>query len=111
MYAYKPEVFRFQLEKELSSFYQRDVSQLSAQEVLYFFYGNYSHDRDSRDCVYSIVDRYYKPRKTNIFQRLSWLVVVPAVLLSLPFLWIATGEWGYRSDWKITKLLHKITGL
>lgn len=111
MHSYKPEVSRFKLEKELSSFYQRDVSQLSAQEVLYFFYGDYSGERDSRDCDYSVVDKHYKPYKTTIYQRLSWVVVVPVVLLTLPFLWIATGEWGYRSDWKITKLLHKITGL
>lgn len=111
MYSYKPEVSRFELEEELVSFYQRDVSQLSAQEVLYFFYGDYSGERDSRDCDYSVVDKRYKPYKTTIYQRLSWLVVLPVVLLTIPFLWIATGEWGYRSDWKITKLLHKITGL
>ena len=72
MYSYKQKVSRFQLEKKLKSFYQKDVSQLSAQEVLYFFYGDYLGERDSRDCDYSVVvDKRYNPYKTTIYQRLS----------------------------------------
>lgn len=110
MYSYKPMVYKIELSNRLREFYGKDVSQLSAEDVLYFFYGN-NEERDERDCDYAVTDKRYTPHKTNIFQRLAWLVVIPVVLLSLPFVWIATGEWGYSPNWKISKLLHKITGL
>lgn len=110
MYSYKPEVYKPQIIRQLQEFYGKDVSQLSADDVLYFFYG-YGEERDERDCDYAVVDKRYRPYKTNIFQRLTWLVVIPLALLFLPFVWIATGECGYSPNWKISKLLHKITGL
>ena len=110
MYSYKPKVYKIDVSEQLQEFYGKEVSQLSAEDVLYFFYGN-DEERDERDCDYGIVDKRYRPYETNIFQRLAWLVVIPLVLLSLPFVWIVTGEWGYSPNWKISKLLHKITGL
>lgn len=112
MYSYKPTIYRHQLVKELEKFFEKKIEEITAEEVVYYFHGGHHDwdDRDERDCPYAIIDKHYR-RKSTLLQRASWVIVVPLILLTLPFVWVVTGEWGYNPSWKISKVLHKITKL
>lgn len=111
MYTNKSHLFRSQFEKELKEFFNKPIKELTAESVLYYLYGDYSDGRDTRDCEQEVVYKYGRNVKASFLQRLSRIVFVPLVLLTLPFVWIVSGEWGWDSNWKISKIIHKLTGL
>ena len=52
-------------------------------------------------------DKYYKK---TILNRINCLWVYPFVIVTLPFKWVITGQWGYSRNTKFGRILGDLVG-
>lgn len=97
--------------EELESFFDKSIDSITANEVSYYFYGEYNSAHDERKCDFSIVHKYgnYESKK-KWYNRLAYLVVVPIYVALIPFTWVFKGEVGINRNSTFGKFIAKIVG-
>ena len=103
------ETYRSEIEselKELSGYDRMDKETI--KKVLDHLCGTYEYRSDSE---YKVVNRYRKYDKVTFLQRINKLWVYPALLLLVcPVKWLATGDFGFKTDSRFGDILTKLIG-
>lgn len=67
----------------------------TADDVLDLIVGKDEYDYNCQDYV---LYKEIRSTKRNIIQRVNFLWVAPLLFLTMPLVWILTGEWGFSRN-------------
>lgn len=75
----------------------------TADDVLELIIGKDEYDYNCQDYV---LYKEIRSTKRNIIQRINFLWVAPLLFLSMPIVWILTGEWGFSRNSMLGKFFE-----
>lgn len=67
----------------------------TADDVLELIIGKDEYDYNCQDYV---LYKEIRSTKRNIIQRINFLWIAPLLFLSIPIVWVLTGEWGFSRN-------------
>lgn len=98
--------------KDVAKAFGKSVEELTREDLLSLipnsrFDRKCETDNKTEFVLITERERYYEK---TILHRINCLWVYPLAVITLPFMWIATGRWGYSRNTKFGRILGKLVG-